>query len=432
MRTLQVYINTRRIGELRDENGIWSFTYADDWVTAADGYAISPALPLQLLPHLDGSSQRSVQWFFDNLLPEEGARTLLARDARLDLADNFGLLAYYGAESAGSLILRSEQDPITESGERPLSDASLHERIQRLPTVSLSTGAAKRMSLAGAQHKLPVVLRAGQLFEPIGNTPSTHILKPDHPDKTYAHSVINEFFTMRLAKALNIPVPNVTRHYVPEPVYLIERFDRQITTNHVERLHVLDACQLLDVNRQFKYTHASIERLHTLAERCHAPAAARLRLYSWLVFNVLVGNSDAHLKNLSFLMGKHGISLAPHYDLLAIAVYDTKALGRDVWPHTSLAWPLFDKHTFAEIKRATLLEAGAVLGIQMATCERLLDFQLKRIKPAAKQLLLDIEQENRVLLQQHPALAHFFVGESRCLRTIVYLIIHDMVKQLTG
>jgi len=412
MRILQVYINTYRVGELRDDNGIWSFTYASDWVKTADGYAISPALPLQLPPHVDGSSQRSVQWFFDNLLPEEGARTLLARDAQVDMADAFGLLAYYGAESAGSLILRSDPETASESGERPLSDASLHERIQRLPTVSLYTGAAKRMSLAGAQHKLPVVLRAGQLFEPIGSTPSTHILKPDHPDEMYAHSVINEFFTMRLAKALMLSVPSVTRHYVPEPVYLIERFDRHITAHSVVRLHVVDACQALDVDRQFKYTHASVERLRVLAERCHAPAAARLRLFSWLVFNILVGNSDAHLKNLSFLMGKHGLSLAPHYDLLAVAVYDTKAMERDVWPHTTLAWSLLGKRTFAEITRTTLLEAGAVLGIQTATCKRLLDFQLTRIKPLAAQLLTDIEQENRALLQQQPTLARFCRGKS--------------------
>lgn len=430
MKVLHVYINTRRVGELHDTNGIWSFTYDPTWVDAVDGYDISPILPRQLTPHVDNSSQRSVQWFFDNLLPEEGARTLLARDAQLESADAFGLLAYYGAESAGSLILRTSPDETLDSGTRPLSDAHLHERIQRLPTVSLSTGAAKRMSLAGAQHKLPVILQNGRLFEPIGVTPSTHILKPDHPDTHYAHSVINEYFTMRLAKALNLMVPEVTRHYVPEPVYLIERFDRQITLASTARLHLVDACQVLDLDRQFKYAQASVERLNLLASRCHAPAAARLRLFSWLVFNVLVGNSDAHLKNLSFLMSKQGVSLAPHYDLLAIGVYDTKAMERDVWPHTTLAWSILGKRTFAELDRTTLLNAGAVLGIHVNTAQRLLDFQLERIKPAATQLLTAIEQENHTLLQQRPALNRFFAGEVRCLRAILHVIINDMVQRL--
>ncbi|WP_370635918.1 HipA domain-containing protein [Paralcaligenes sp. KSB-10] len=35
-----------------------------------------------------------------------------------------------------------------------------------------------------------------------------------------------------------------------------------------------------------------------------------------------VANSDAHLKNLSFLILKGGIELAPHYDLLSVACYE--------------------------------------------------------------------------------------------------------------
>jgi serine/threonine-protein kinase HipA len=45
---------------------------------------------------MDGATQRPVQWYFDNLLPEEGQRSLLAADATIDKADAFGLLAYSG------------------------------------------------------------------------------------------------------------------------------------------------------------------------------------------------------------------------------------------------------------------------------------------------------------------------------------------------
>src|SRR5690606_9217778 len=103
---------------------------------------------------LDGASQRPVQWYFDNLLPEEGQRVLLAADARLDKADAFGLLAWYGAESAGSLTLRPpDAAPQITEALRPLPDAALDARIRRLPKAPLTQAAAKRMSLAGAQHK---------------------------------------------------------------------------------------------------------------------------------------------------------------------------------------------------------------------------------------------------------------------------------------
>ena len=66
------------------------------------------------------------------------------------------------------------------------------------------------MSLAGAQHKLAIVVKDGELFEPAGATPSTHILKPNHPDVEYCHSVLNEWFVMRLANRLGLDVPDVS------------------------------------------------------------------------------------------------------------------------------------------------------------------------------------------------------------------------------
>lgn len=310
-RTLQAWINQRHIGELRDESGIWSFVYHPQWLQASDAYALSPALPLRIDPIIDSGSNRPAQWYFDNLLPEEGARALLANDAKLNAADAFGLLAYYGAESAGSLTLTVGEPEPDHHGEIPLPDTELNARIANLPTVSLTSGAAKRMSLAGAQHKLAVIYRDNSIFEPVGATPSTHILKPDHPSSDYPHSAINEYFVMKLAGALKLSVPRVVRHYLPAPAYIVERFDRHRHGGDVERSHALDACQVLNLDRQFKYREASTERLRELAQRCAVPAAARLNLYAWLVFNMLIGNSDAHLKNLSFLVDDRGFDRAP-------------------------------------------------------------------------------------------------------------------------
>jgi serine/threonine-protein kinase HipA len=90
---------------------------------------------------------------------------------------------------------------IDEPGDlRPLSDDVLAQRIRNLPRVPLGGDAPKRMSLAGAQSKLWVVYRGGRLFEPVGSEPSTHILKPNHVSDDYPASVINEYFTMRLAR----------------------------------------------------------------------------------------------------------------------------------------------------------------------------------------------------------------------------------------
>lgn len=94
-RALQAFIDRTLVGTLLEVNGLWSFQYAPAWLGNSERFALGPHLPLSEDPLLDGASRRPVQWYFDNLLPEEGQRALLAADARrlLDAADTFGLLA---------------------------------------------------------------------------------------------------------------------------------------------------------------------------------------------------------------------------------------------------------------------------------------------------------------------------------------------------
>lgn len=432
-RQLRALVNTHEIGMLEEAAGLWQFRYAPAWLKHPQAYALSPHLPLSADLLLDGASLRPVQWYFDNLLPEEAQRVLLAGDAGTDVADAFGLLAWYGAESAGSLtLLPPDSSPGQPEPLRALSDAALNARILNLPKAPLTRAAIKRMSLAGAQHKLAVVQEGDALFEPAGATPSTHILKPDHPDADYRHSVINECFVMRLAHRMGLHVPAVRRRYVPAPVYLVDRFDRIHTEHGWQRRHVIDACQLLGLDRSFKYSQGSIERLHELATACRSPAVARTRLFGWLVFNVLTGNTDAHLKNLSFLVSHEGIQLAPFYDLLSIASYDTPAFDRQGWPRqTQLAWPILGVSFFSEINRELLLNAGAVLGLAKATASRQLDELLRRIVGEAEQLYAEIEAENSAMLRTRPELAATFAGEVRALRAVLHTVIKDMVRQLS-
>lgn len=431
-RSLRASINQTEVGTLQEVGGLWSFQYARAWLDNPQGFALSPHLPLAADLLLDGASQRPVQWYFDNLLPEEGQRVLLAGDAKLDAADAFGLLTWYGAESAGSVtLLPPDKGPQAEEPLRPLPDDALEARIRQLPKAPLTHAALKRMSLAGAQHKLAVVLQDGKLFEPAGATPSTQILKPDHPDEDYPHSVINEWFVMRLAKRLGLTAPDVHRRYVPSPVYLIDRFDRIPGAQGWQRRHVIDACQLLGLDRSFKYSQGSMESLAALANACRSPAVARARLFGWLVFNVLVGNSDAHLKNLSFMVSHEGVQLAPFYDLLSVASYDTPAFNKNGWPaQTQLAWPILGARHFSDINRGLLLEAGAALNLAKGTADRLLEYLRSRVAQEAEILHSEIQAENAGIASARPALSATMAGESRCLRTILHTIIKEMARQI--
>src|SRR5690606_26074383 len=91
-----------------------------------------------------------------------------APTARSSTVPAFGLLQHYGPESAGALTLLAPGQALPDARLEPLPDEALSARIRALPRQPLSEGAPKRMSLAGAQHKLAVVLHQDRLWEPVG------------------------------------------------------------------------------------------------------------------------------------------------------------------------------------------------------------------------------------------------------------------------
>ena len=444
MRELSVYADATLVGTLQEDNNIWRFTYAASWLAADEGFDLSPALCRTAATHLDGSSVRPVQWYFDNLLPEEDLRLAIARDAGIaDVQDAFSLLTYLGAESTGALTLLPPGTPLPNTRTAStLSPEQLSARIAELPRKTLTRQAPKRMSIAGAQHKLLVLLLGDEMYEPEGATPSTHILKPDHPlAQTYPASALNEYVTMRLAKAAQLDVPEVRLFYVPQPVYCIDRFDRPAEKTRrsaplgeklqaIHRLHIIDACQLLNKDRLFKHAGASLESLARIIEATTNKAQSRLNLFRWLVFNVLVGNDDAHLKNLSFFVSHEGIRLAPHYDLLCTGAYHTRAIADDNarWAAVPMTFELPGSvRTFGEVTRSALIAAGDVLGVPSRPASSIIHAVVTRVESA----FVDILKERKAFREQAPAsLAPYVAMEDRILRVIEHITLTDMFERL--
>jgi len=447
MRSLVVYVDSDLVGTLYEGEDIWRFEYAESWSSAPEGacnaYDLSPGLPRSQRAHADGASLRPVQWFFDNLLPEEALRQAVSKEAGIKGDDAFALLEYLGAESAGSLtLLPAGQALPLERSLRALSDAELSGRIAQLPRRTLAAQAPKRMSLAGAQHKLLVVYRDGKLYEPVGATPSTHILKPAHPDTAaYPSSVINEYITMRLAGAVGLTVPEVHIRYVPDPVYLIERFDRNVRhlgtaadgspALEVRRRHIVDACQLLNRARTFKYRGATLEALSAVIDMTTNKLLTRLTLFRWLVFNVAMANDDCHLKNLSFYMANDEVKISPHYDLLATSVYYTRALAdqKATWDRVPLAIPLPGAKVFAEVSYDSLMKAGEALGVPGSAAKRIVKEVLDRLPPALEAEAQAMDKRHAVLAAEAQA---YRGGEARLVRVLESIILKDMLPRMSG
>jgi len=195
-----------------------------------------------------------------------------------------------------------------------------------------------RMSLAGAQEKLGLRIDAqGAMFLPEGTAASTHIVKPENASADFPFCPANEFFCMRLAAELKVPVPIVDLLHLPESLYVIERFDREVMTkgkvesdNSVRRLHQVDLCQTLGVSPSKKYESEGGLGLQHLFEVLHGafidrPAVAINAVVQWIAFNYLVGNLDAHAKNIAFLMRGQKAEVAPFYDMLCVEAYLPRA-----------------------------------------------------------------------------------------------------------
>lgn len=338
-RRLAIWSDELRVGEVSSHRGSWSFAYASEWLASREAFPLSPWFPLRpSQPHVDDGEDRRVEWYFDNLLPEGGVRRALARFAELDERDTFGLLRRFGEESAGALTLlppgAGPQSPRADAY-TPLPRDDLRALIAGLPSVPLlaARGRAK-MSLAGAQHKLGVHIRGDDLLLPGSGAASSYILKPENArPEAYPFCPANEHFVMNVARMVGLPVPATKLVHIPEPVYLVERYDRRLDGELVRRRHQIDLCQLTNKWPAFKYEAdggATLADVFAATELVRQPAVAKNHLLRWLVFNYIVGNSDAHAKNVSFLVSRDGFDLAPFYDLLSAKIYGDDSLAMSI------------------------------------------------------------------------------------------------------
>ena len=320
--TLAVYWGHQLVGRLRlDEKGNYGFQYDPAWLSAANALPISLSLPLQ--PEaFEGHAARN---FFSNLLPEARIRTLIAKKVGVSEGNDFMLLQEFGGDCAGALSLLPEgQKPTKDSGYQALSSEDLDKMIEDMPRrpLLLATEGA-RLSLAGAQNKLPVFVKGDALFLPAGGCASSHILKPKIPE--YDDTVENEAFCMMLAKECGLPVPEVAIRKGKHTALLVSRYDRVEKAGTLERIHQEDFCQALGFSHDQKYQKDGgpgfKQCFDLLEENSSDPIPDKSNLLRWVAFNYMIGNCDAHAKNISILIDNERVNLAPFYDLMSTVVY---------------------------------------------------------------------------------------------------------------
>jgi serine/threonine-protein kinase HipA len=323
---LEVYLGDRRIGLLIRENGRLAFVYDRQWLDNPSSHPLSLSLPLREAPFADFETRT----WFGNLLPEGDFLNAVARRLGRSTGDIFGLLFDLGGECAGAISLLPTGKASLEAGRyQQFSEDDLFALVSADPPLPLLAGeTGVRLSLAGAQNKVPVYVDGDKILKATGTLATTHILKPPiRAAIALPHTVQNEAFCMQLAGKMGLVVPKAqVRAVRDQSFYLVERFDRRSEQGRIARLHQEDFCQALGVEANLKYEESGGPSLvaiwRLLRTHSAAPAVDGLQLLRWVGFNFLIGNADAHGKNLALLYGEDGsVRLAPFYDLLCTAVY---------------------------------------------------------------------------------------------------------------
>jgi len=325
-KTLNVYFNEKAIGQLvQDNHGEINFTYSKEWLEDPRAIPISCSLPLQQ----ETFGKRQCRPYFEGILPEEEQRRLIAKNLGISAKNDFSMLEKIGGECAGAISFLPEgEKPTTGNNQyHKLSDSELATILKELPMKPLLAGErGVRLSLAGVQDKLAVYVKNNKILIPLNGAPSSHILKPAHSH--YDDLIFNEYFCLKLAKHIQLPVAEVELKKTEDINYLlVKRYDRIVTQNNqmIKRLHQEDICQALGIPPTKKYQNEEGPSLkqcfNLIREKSAVPVLELEKLLDAVIFNFLIGNCDAHGKNFSLLYADT-LTLAPLYDLVCTLYYE--------------------------------------------------------------------------------------------------------------
>jgi serine/threonine-protein kinase HipA len=327
-RNLGVWLDGLLVAHLAGNRpGFVQCTYTDEALTRWPGNipVLSCSLPLR--------SGRLNGWAFaTGLLPEGHHRQAMAAIAGVTTLDVLGLLERFGRDVAGAVIVSADDPPLREPSVEPYTPDMLVEAVADLKNHPLGLYDDSELSIAGLADKMLLTqVGPGQYGRPRHGAPSTHILKVD--DQVRKGLVRAEHACLQLALAAGLSAASSEVMPIGDTeCILVERFDRtQNPDRTVQRLHQEDACQALGIDpesnhNQAKYQESggpSLAGIARLLETWAAePETELLSLVDVMTFTVLIGNADAHGKNLALLHPAPGeIRLAPLYDTVPTVLW---------------------------------------------------------------------------------------------------------------
>lgn len=394
MSALFVFYENQRVGVLlRDENLISSFSYDEQWQRSPNSFPLSLAMPLSE----KSFANKITLSFFENLIPEGEVLDALEQDHNIH--GTFEFLERFGQDCAGAISVTPNERFSYHPHNAPLQKIELEDIYRAIGNresiaVVVSEMDHGYLSLAGAQDKFAGIFKEGSLYLPTQGAPTTHIIKTPILRRGIKESVYNEYYCMELARAIGLNVAACSILDGDYPLFITERYDRfKDSQNLVHRIHQQDFCQAQGVISEAKYEFKggpSIKNNYELLLN-HVSATKRIsalhEFLSWICFNLIIGNNDSHSKNISLLVVDNKNELAPFYDLLCTAIYDSL--------HKEFSFKIGDRYDVAKIglNQFTMLEDN--LGIKKGSFTQ-------RIKDTRELITTHKDRVLEQLMDHHP------------------------------
>lgn len=328
-----------KVGSIVGEtNDTACFSYSKDYLESKENHSISISLPLREEPF----SPEETRGFFEALLPEGYTRKTVAGWLRVDEGDYLGILRELGRECIGAIRLK---DSSAQDEDMPAYKKLTQEQLKELAREGIQ-GSAKlltgsRVSLAGASGKTGLFYdeSKGDWYIPLGDAPSTHIVKQSHI--RLSSIVTNEKLSMMAAELLGIHTPesfilDTGSGEEEDVLFATKRFDRLFAENPKVidglpvpyRLHQEDFGQALKIKSEHKYETGGGLYLKKMFDLLRVystnPVEDTLKLWDMVIFNYLIGNTDGHVKNFGLLYNEDlsQVRLAPAYDIISTVIYE--------------------------------------------------------------------------------------------------------------
>ena len=397
MRTLLVYIEINGVNEFvgkivgeNSENAC--FTYDPVYLNNSEHRAISIGLPLE--EKTFNASRTKV--FFEGLLPEGFTRKSVAKWMHKDENDYLSILVGLGRECLGAIKIIESIDDTLKPEYRKLSKEEMYMLASEGTTESVELVIKSHLSLTSASGKVGLYYDEinKKWYLPIGEAPSTHIVKQSHV--RLKKIVANEQLCLLTAKKLGIEIPDsfiVTTDKNDDETVLFatKRYDRYFKKNNrviddlvvPYRLHQEDFAQALGIlssNKYEKNKEGYMKKLFEIIQSYSTdPFIDSLKLWDICIFNYLIGNTDNHIKNLSLLYSEDlkRIRLAPAYDIVSTMIYENSL--------EEMALSIDDKYNITEISRESFKNEAVKIGLGTKIAMKHFDDMVNGFKGAIEQ-----------------------------------------------